>query len=415
MKKKVRNKGFVYFFAFMFLALIAFAGLGAYSGGITGTQVASVVDTYGFGEIGKVMEQVLKLPFDALIKPIFNTIFGDEYYGYAIKVMLIIILSLILSFGARMIFKDNKKTANIIAVIISIISVVALPKGFIEGVFGTSAGGGSIIGTILGLLIALGLILLLLINLIGWKAKGFSKIIKIVSLLGMIPLISWIKIILVPTLNFSNGGDFVNLIFTLLLATTAIMFFIEVIGGLIFGSLKHLREGKETSWENVKSGWDKITGKSKKIEAAEKEAKVSKVEAQKDIKDIKDRTSLIQGNITTINNLILNGGFPLDNVARNLAILERLLINEERLLSKDMIERVVNSFDPRKRRTVEDALNDLLNENSNLMRFNRNLVKNNGKPTKNMGQLRTNSTGDTIANRLNDYLEERKIFINMMG
>ena len=147
--------------------------------------------------------------------------------------MLIIMLSLILSFGARMIFKDNKRTANIIAVIISIISVVALPTVFLERLFGTAMGGGSVIGAILGLLIAVGLVLLLFIPLIKWKAKGVLRIIKVIFLLAIIMLISWIKVTLVSdTENIAGfiGGASLSIVFTLLMAVAAIMVFVEVFG-----------------------------------------------------------------------------------------------------------------------------------------------------------------------------------------
>src|SRR3989344_7455655 len=131
MKKKVRNKGFVYFFAFMFLALIAFAGLGAYSGGITGFTISeSMANSFGliFGIFGGILNSAI-------------TFIGvsEEYIGLKliIGILLFIILKFVLSKGG----KDGLlgKNANVFAIIFSLAFIALTPKDLMESIFGSGS------------------------------------------------------------------------------------------------------------------------------------------------------------------------------------------------------------------------------------------------------------------------------------
>ena len=163
-------------------------------------------DPYGFNQIGEVMSSVIKLPFEGVVKPVFETLFGKEYYTYSIKLMLIILLAMTLSLGTRLVFKENKRTANIVAIIFSVFAVVVTPTEFINSLFGKSAGSGGFFGSLLGSVFILVVVVSILWPfLFAWKArtKG-SKALKALTALVLILFNIWMgEVLILPIGNLS--------------------------------------------------------------------------------------------------------------------------------------------------------------------------------------------------------------------
>src|SRR3989338_5533581 len=163
-------------------------------------------DPYGFNQIGEVMSSVIKLPFEGVVKPVFETLFGKEYYTYSIKLMLIILLAMTLSLGTRLVFKENKRTANIVAIIFSVFAVVVTPTEFINSLFGKSAGSGGFFGSLLGSVFILVVVISILWPfLFAWKArtKG-SKALKALTALVLILFNIWMgEVLILPIGNLS--------------------------------------------------------------------------------------------------------------------------------------------------------------------------------------------------------------------
>src|SRR3989344_4001792 len=167
---------------------------------------AASANSYGFGQIGEVMSSVIKLPFEGVVKPVFETLFGKEYYTYSIKLMLIILLAMTLSLGTRLVFKENKRTANIVAIIFSVFAVVVTPTEFINSLFGESAGSGGFFGSLLGSVFILVVVVSILWPfLFAWKArtKG-SKALKALTALVLILFNIWMgEVLILPIGNLS--------------------------------------------------------------------------------------------------------------------------------------------------------------------------------------------------------------------
>src|SRR3989344_1383510 len=174
-----------------------------YTGAVSADPSA---DPYGFNQIGEVMSSVIKLPFEGVVKPVFETLFGKEYYTYSIKLMLIILLAMTLSLGTRLVFKENKRTANIVAIIFSVFAVVVTPTEFINSLFGKSAGSGGFFGSLLGSVFILVVVVSILWPfLFAWKArtKG-SKALKALTALVLILFNIWMgEVLILPIGNLS--------------------------------------------------------------------------------------------------------------------------------------------------------------------------------------------------------------------
>ena len=223
MEKKKVNKGFVYFLAFMFLGFLLLASTGVYDGTITGAATST------FGDIGNVMRDALILPFESVIKPFFETAFGDLYYLYSIKILLIIILSILFNFGASLIFKENKKSARWVAIILATLGVVLIPSGALIVLFGQYGGQTGFIGSLIIIFVILAFILGIFIPLLKWKAEGMgNNILRGIFFLSFIFLISWVKFDFIGNIRLGGVGFF-DIILSMLTVICIVMFFASLV------------------------------------------------------------------------------------------------------------------------------------------------------------------------------------------
>jgi len=210
----------VYLLAFTFLALSVFGGLGFYDNynAITGATTYSY-----FGNLGSLMEEALRLPFESVIAPFFTTVFGPDYYIYSIKILLIIVLSIIFNLGTILLFKENKKSARWIAIIFATLGVVLIPSEFLSLLFGGQGGDMGVIGMFIVSAIILAFLLGIFIPLFKWGAKGIgNNILRGLSFIVLIFLVSWVR-------SFSEMPGFLAITLDLITLVCLIMFIISFI------------------------------------------------------------------------------------------------------------------------------------------------------------------------------------------
>jgi len=430
MEKGEKNKGFYYFLTFMFLGFLLLASTGIYDNRITGSQTADVqtADVYGFGEISNIMTNVIQLPFDAVIKPIFSTLFGKkEYYSYIVKLMLIILLSLILSLGARSVFPNNKRTANAIIIIVSIGAVMATPSDFLTKLFGEEAGGkNTVIGNIIGSLVTLAIILVIFIPLLKWKTETrTSKLIKSLGFLVLIPFISWMNTIIGPTLTIENNSiNFIDLVIGIIIAICLIGFFWELLsiafvprgtqsttltGDVIRGARRGAERLTETGGIRAQPG--RVGGFLRGIWGGNRDTRERM--AQQGINQIQVHNDEIETNIREASNNISNRSFDIRDVANRLHNLRIILINENAILNRRTINQIINSFDNRRQAVIKNGLTNLINENNRIIRQINPLINDRGVPTGLTG-LKKKDRGNTLISALSYYLNNRRTYLGML-
>ena len=118
------------------------------------------------------------------VQDVLYNLFGWGYYndsGFVLlKLGIFVVLFSLLQMATKKIFKENSGAANVVAIVISFMSVLFIPPEFIVNI-------GSISGVI-GVLIVVGALLFLphiLLDIAGFKSKWVYAIILIVELFAL--------------------------------------------------------------------------------------------------------------------------------------------------------------------------------------------------------------------------------------